>query len=125
MTKVILFGCFTSCVFLFAHCNNAKKKADPAEQAQTENTVQPSSQVDTNLNLKGPNTAKVYHDYIKDHIDSLSRLIEQNPKEPEYYLRRGDLKISQGDNAGGCEDYGKAESLGSKNMQTLIDKYCK
>ena len=122
MTKIVLSGCLASCIFLFAYCGNAEKKTEPAE---TGNNAQFSSQADTNLHLPGPDTAKVYHDYIKDHIDSLTRLIEQNPKEPEYYLRRGDLKISKGDNAGGCEDYRKAKSLGSKNMESLLDKNCK
>ncbi|MDZ4844323.1 MAG: hypothetical protein SH857_02110 [Chitinophagales bacterium] len=133
-TKIILFGCLASCILLFAKCNqevnketkeNGAKQPEVTQQNNSAGSADTARPMDTAMFKTGSDTVKVYHDYIKDHLDSLTRLIAQEPQNGEYYLRRGDLRIAKGNNAGGCEDYNKAKSLGIKNIQSLLDKNCK
>lgn len=123
ITRIILFGCFTSCILLSAKCNNEVK----TDAAKTENIVESivTPPTDTNRTPPDPSALKIDQTYIKAKIDSLTQLIEQNPKEPDYYAQRADFKLVAGDKSGACEDYKMSKNLGSKQMQSLIDKHCK
>lgn len=126
-SRIVICNLLACCVFLSAKCNNEanKQTQEAPQQNVVENIAPESTPVDSTLAPPDPGMLKVDMSYIKEKIDSLSKLIEQNPKEPDYYIQRGDFKIAGGDTEGACEDYKMSKSLGNKKMQSLIDKHCK
>jgi len=56
-------------------------------------------------------------------INSFSRAININPKEPEYLIERGFAKYYNDEN--GCEDWSKAGELGEYDAYNYIKEYCK
>ncbi len=63
-------------------------------------------------------------DNFEKAINDLDRAIEVNGQNPEYYVIRGQVKLTIGQNQEGCLDLQKARKLGFKDLTSLIKQYC-
>ena len=59
-----------------------------------------------------------------DAISNYDQAISLKTDFSRAYVARGVVKIKSGEQ-GGCEDFTKAEELGDKTVQYVIQLYCK
>lgn len=63
-------------------------------------------------------------DNFQNSISDLNRAIELNGEIAEYFVLRGQVKITIGQNDEGCNDFQKAKALGFKNIKAAINEFC-
>jgi hypothetical protein len=51
-------------------------------------------------------------------------LIEINPKDPDNYMNRANVKIMLGDAKGGCADLSTSGKLGKEDAKKYYKIYC-
>lgn len=72
------------------------------------------------------NRAISYHelDKFQESINDLNRAIDLNDKIAEYYVLRGQVKLTIGQDDEGCFDFKKASALGFKDIKAAINEFC-
>lgn len=63
-------------------------------------------------------------DKFQESITDLNRAIELNDEIPEYFVLRGQVKLTIGQDEQGCMDFKKASALGFKNIKAAINEFC-
>ncbi len=63
-------------------------------------------------------------DKFQESITDLNRAIELNGEIAEYYVLRGQVKITIGQDDEGCIDFKKASALGFKSISAAINEFC-
>jgi tetratricopeptide (TPR) repeat protein len=65
------------------------------------------------------------HSRTDEGLADLAMSLDINPKQPELYLKRGEIRRLEGDQEGACYDWRKALEMGSTKAADLMAKYCR
>jgi len=128
---LILLSAQTECNKNSPVSSTTEKSADMVDSAER----RPHSEliIDTVKNFN-PDTlrtpmelslVKVDTTFFLHQIDSLTKHIEANPDDAKAYLARGDIKSWIKDYEGACSDWKKAVSLGLKEANSILEKFCR
>ena len=74
--------------------------------------------------IDSDNSIVILQDY-KSVLDDLNKSIELNPKSAEAYNLRGYVKMELYQKKAACQDFYTAESMGFKDSNNVINRYCK
>jgi len=58
-------------------------------------------------------------------LEDMAMSLDINPKQPDLYFERGDIRLLLGDKQGACYDWRRALSLGHKQAPDRLYKHCK
>jgi len=62
---------------------------------------------------------------VDEGLADLAMSLDINPKQPDLYLKRGEIRHGEGDLEGACYDWRKALEMGSSRAADLLAKYCR
>jgi Tfp pilus assembly protein PilF len=62
---------------------------------------------------------------ISEGLADLAMSLDINPRQPDLYLKRGEIRHAEGDQEGACYDWRKALEMGSTRAADLLARYCR